>query len=109
MLDARICSAEQLEKMDSHAVAKMYKRPGYVYAHGKLEKDLGTDIIYLFLGDYKLCNGLIGYTQDYKPVCFHLYKHPRTLELTGIVTYSSEDIESYRYGKKLVEERPYRF
>lgn len=109
MLDARICSEEQLEKMDSHAIKTMYKRPGYVYAHGKLEADLGTDIIYLFLGDQKLCNGLIAYTQDWKPVCFHLYKHPRTLELTGIVTYSCDDEESYRYGKRLVDERPERF
>lgn len=108
MLDARIATKEQMEHLPS-AIMKMYKRPGYVYAHGKLEDDLGTDIIYLFLGDQKLCNGMIDYTQDYKPVCFHLYKHPRTLELTGVVTYSNEDKEAYQYGKMLVEKRPESF
>ena len=109
MLDARIYTQSQLEDIKSPAIAKMYKRVPFVYAHGKLEEDLGSDIIYLFLGDNKFCNGLVAYTADRKPVRFHLYKHPRTFELTGIVTYSSEDKEAYEYGKRLVEEKPERF
>lgn len=108
MLDARILTEYELQH-ESSAIQKMYKRVPFVYAHGKLEDDLGTDVFYMFLGDNRLCNGLRAYRPNGKPVRFHLYKHPRTLELTGIVTYSCEDRESYEYGKRLVEERPERF
>lgn len=107
MLDAKICTAEQMNELGH--VGTFYKRVPYVYAHGKLADDLGTDIVYLFKGDNNYCNGLRAYTQQGKPVRFHLYRHPRTFELVGIVTYSCEDQESYDYGKRLVEERPERF
>lgn len=109
VLDARIATEAQLQQMVNNSVRKMYKRVPFVYAHGQLEEDLGTDIIYLFEGDYHLRNGLVAYTTNLEPVCFHLYKHPRTLELTGIVTYCRKDKESYEFGKKLVEARPDRF
>lgn len=108
LLDAEILSEEQLNELDNSAIRNMYHRIPFVYAHGKLEEDLGTDIIYLFLGSYHLNNGLIAYTSDFKPVKFHLYRHPRTFELTGIVAYIS-DRESSLYGAKLVIERPERF
>ena len=109
VLDARIATEAELEQMENSHVRSMYKRVPFVYAHGKLEDDLGTDIVYLFTGDYHLRNGLIAYTQKGKPVRFHLYKHPRTFELTGVVTYSCEDKEAYQFGKRLVEEKPERF
>lgn len=109
-MDARICSEYELQGMDRHAREVMYQRVPFVYAHGKLESDMGTDIIYLCKGDYGLRNGLVAYTQDNRAVRFHLYRHPRTFELTGIVTYcDGSDKEAYEYGKRLVEERPDRF
>ena len=108
MLDARIRTERELE-MENPSIRTMYHRVPFVYAHGELENDLGTDIIYLFLGDNHLCNGLIAYTMRGEPVRFHLYRHPETLECTGIVTYASRDEESYRYGERLVQERPKRF
>ena len=108
MLDARIATERQLENMPS-AIRKMYKRISFVYAHGRLETDFGTDIFYIFKGDSNICNGLIAYTQDNKPVKFYLYKHPRTFELTGIVTYCNEDKEANEYGRHLVELKPQKF
>lgn len=108
MLDARVLTEDELQH-ESSAIQKMYKRVPFVYAHGKLEDDLGANVIYLFLGDNRLCNGLVAYTSKRKPVRFHLYKHPRTLELTGVVTYSCEDRDAYEYGKRLVEEKPEKF
>lgn len=108
MLDARIRTENELQQ-ESSAIQKMYKRVPFVYAHGKLKDDLGTDIVYLFLGDNKLCNRLVAYTSNMEPVMFHLYKHPRTFELVGVVTYCCDDKEAYEYGKKLVEDKPEKF
>lgn len=81
------------------------KRVPYVYAHGKLEDDLGTDLVNLYEGDYHLNNGLVAYTLDGKPVIFFLYKHPTFGHLTGIVCYT-DDKEACAYGKRLVESKP---
>ena len=105
MLDARVKTEKELEE-ENPTIRKMYKRIPFVYAHGELEEDWGTDILYLFLGNNVLCNGLVAYTKNGEPVRFHLYRHPETLQLTGIVTYASRDKESYEYGEKIIKERP---
>ena len=109
MLDARIISEGQYDRLENDHIRSFYKRVPFVYAHGKLEDDFGTDIFYLFLGEYHLNDRLIAYTDEGKPVCFHLYKHPRTFEKVGIVTYSCDDKEAYQYGRKLVQSKPDRF
>ena len=108
MIDARITTEEGLAKKPA-GIRPLYKFVSFVYAHGKLQDDLGTDLIYLMLGDQKFCDGLIAYTDEWKPVRFHLYKNPRNFETTGVVTYSCEDKEAYDYGRQLVKNKPTRF
>lgn len=109
MLDPRITTEQGLEKK-SAGIRNTYHRIPFVYAHGKLADDLGSDIIHLQLFERRLHDGLVAYTDDCKPVRFHLYKHPRTFELVGIVTYcNGEDKEAYDYGRKLVEQKPDKF
>jgi len=111
MLDPRITTEQGLEEM-SVGIRNTFHRVHFVYAHGKLADDLGTDIIYLQLFEQRLHDGLIAYTDNWKPVRFHLYKHPRTLELVGIVTYCNsedKDKEAYDYGRKLVKQKPDKF
>lgn len=101
--DARIISDQEFMESPTRA----YERPGFIYAHGKLEDDMHTDLFYLYLGDYHLQDGLVAYYKD-KPVRFFLYRHPDMLRLTGIVAYC-DDKEACLYGQNLVKERPDRF
>lgn len=118
MLDPKIISQEQYDEMLQHPedgsahMATRYKRIPFVYAHGKLQDDLGSDLFYLFLPmEWELCDGLRAYVRSSgKPVRFFLYKHPRTFELTGVVVYcDGSDSEAYAYGRSLVENKPDRF
>lgn len=103
--------------------AQFFKRVSWVYAHGKLEEDMQSDIIYLYNFENnvmgmmgKLRNGFVAYynkvntdgTVTPKPVRFFLYKNPKFGHLQGIVTYC-DDIEAYKYGNMLVEMKPERF
>ena len=109
MLDPRITTEHGLEEK-SIGVRNTYHRTPFIYAHGKLADDIGSDIIYLQLFEQRLHDGLVAYTDNWKPVRFHLYKHPRTFELVGIVTYcNGEDMDAYNYGRKLVEQKPDKF
>lgn len=108
MMDARILTASEVEKIENSAIRRMYKEVPFVYSHGQLAEDMGTDVVYLFKGDNNLCNGLRAYWHG-EPVRFHLYRHPKFGHLTGVVTYSMKDSDGYNFGKELVALKPNTF
>lgn len=108
MMDAKILTASEVEKIENSAIRRMYQRIPYVYAHGQLAEDMGTDVVYLFKGNNNLCNGLRAYWHG-EPVRFHLYRHPKFGHLTGVVTYSMKDSDGYNFGKELVALKPNTF
>ena len=107
-MDARVLTDPEVEKIENSAIRRMYKRIPYVYAHGQLAKDMGTDVVYLFKGDNNLCNGMAAYWHG-EPVRFHIYRHPKYGHLTGVITYSMKDSWAYNFGKRLVELKPATF
>ena len=108
MMDAKILTASEVEKIENSAIRRMYKPVHFIYAHGQLAEDMGTDVVYLFQGDNRLCNGMRAYWNG-EPVSFHLYRHPKFGHLTGVVTYSMKDSGSYEFGRRLVEIKPSTF
>ena len=108
MMDAKILTASEVEKIENSAIRRMYKEVPFVYAHGQLAEDMGTDVVYLLKGDNNLCNGLRAYWHG-EPVRFHLYRHPKFGHLTGVVTYSMKDSVAYNFGRRLVEIKPATF
>ena len=78
----------------------------YIYAHGILEDDLGTDIVSANLNGAELKNGLTG-TYNGKDVIFYIYMSDFG-HTTGVVVYK-DDEEANEYGKKLVEAKPHTF
>lgn len=43
MMDAKILTASEVEAIENSAIQRMYKRIPYVYAHGQLAEDMGTN------------------------------------------------------------------
>ena len=90
---------------DKGACPQGYERPAWVYAHGLLENDLKTDLIFVDLKGKTLADRLEAECNG-KKVVFHLYKS-RFGMLTGAVTYDyAADEEAYAYGRDLVRRRP---
>ena len=79
------------------------KRIPWVYAHGKLEDDLKTDLFDVDLNGESVRDGLKALYHG-KVVVFHLYRNMHGL-LTGIATYA-DDKEAFAYGRELVATKP---
>ena len=85
---------------------KSFVRPGFIYAHGKLDDDMKTDVFNINIDDKDVVDGLKA-EYNGKECVFHLYQG-HFGHLTGIVTYS-DDEEACDYGRKLKEEKPVTF
>ena len=80
------------------------RRIHWVYAHGRLEKDMNTDLFSVNLNGATVEDGMKA-TYKGKPVVLHLFRDRSHGMLTGIATYE-DDIEACTYGRSLVKERP---
>lgn len=108
-MDAKILTASEVEAIDNSAIRRMYQQVPFVYAHGQLAEDMGTDKVYMFKGfENRLCNGMRAYWHC-DAVVFHLYRHPNFGHITGVVTYSMKDSDAYNFGKELVKTKPITF
>ena len=102
---ASLLTAKAVIKRDGEGL-----RIPWVYAHGKLEDDLKTDLFDVDLNGESVRDGLKALYKDkdgVKEVVFHLYRNDFG-QLTGIATYA-DDEEAYAYGRKLVAEKPHIF
>ena len=80
-----------------------FKSPGFVYAHGKLEDDLKTDLFVIDLKGHSLKDGLRA-RYNGKNVVLHLYTNDIG-QLTGVATYV-DDEDAFNYGRNLVVTKP---
>ena len=101
-MDARIIGERELEELreSKSGMYNLYKRVPWVYAHGRLEDDMGTDLVYL-LSTMQPRDRFKAYYKD-KCVMFHMYRNRRNYEWCGLVTYA-DDIKAYAFAREVVD------